>query len=551
MAALATSKQPIDDAVLSAQIQPFLDEWYYRILHSPVGKQWNRNRALTLLMDVFGMIGINIPTDKREELVVSDDDATLVEAIILALPGELRESFEATALQIQTVLHEATRILCCAEEEGDEPVATLFEEAGSERGGLTQQVLKSSVVHAAKEVSRLRRLHTSWRKNTDGRIDRLLMAAEEAEHCQQQLMAAEAQLAEYTGNQKSKNKGLLMNMAEGKDKTLLHSCFSSWLGFVAKCRSEKEIRDRFQAQIDGATDKLLKYKEAQIANIRGVLMRGAMEDQDVLMHMVWKFWMDEVNERKADGDTAEALKAVQDRLNSFEASQRENAGKFMTRMAAGNDESLKNLCLEAWIKFHQDYAKDREMEEKVKAAEAAFKAHMDAKKDEAKTVMDRMLAGTDNGLLAMIIQNWTQWIKDEKKQKELEFALNEASDKFKTLNGRQKAGAHGAQTRVNDQMNANIMQRIFNNWIVETKANRVECHYNTKYESKRRQLQGVQNLFKSFAMQLEQNLGGDDDSSSRTTRRTTGRSRHGKGMNKGEGSVSLPDIHQKPAPVAS
>merc|ERR1719451_272812 len=109
--------------------------------------------------------------------------------------------------------------------------------------------------------------------------------------------------------------------------------------------------------------------------------------------MVWKFWLDEVNERKMDGDTAEALKAAQAKLD-----------------------------------------------DKIKAQEKAFKAHMDAKKDEAKAVMDRMLAGSDTGLMALTMQNWKQYVNDEKKAKELEFALSQADAKFKSLNGRQKAG---------------------------------------------------------------------------------------------------------------
>merc|ERR1719484_253180 len=245
-----------------------------------------------------------------------------------------------------------------------------------------------------------------------------------------------------------------------------------------------------------------------------------MEETAVLLHMVWKMWTDEVNERKADGDTAQALKAAQDRLNSFEQSQKEKAGQFMTRMAAGSEASLKNLILEAWIKFHTDYAADREMEEKVKEAEKKFKEHMDAKKDEAKAVLDRMLASSDHGLESLIMQNWASWLKDEKKQKELEFALNEAESKFKSLNARSRGNATGVQNRVNEQQNLNLLQRVFNFWLIETKANRIESHYNNKYESKRRQLQGVQNLFKSFALQLEQNLGGDDDSSARSQRRT-------------------------------
>lgn len=258
------------------------------------------------------------------------------------------------------------------------------------------------------------------------------------------------------------------------------------------------------------------------------------------MHFVWKTWVDDINEHKADGDTAAQLEAVKARMAAFEATQKSNAGKFMTRMAAGSEASLKNLVLEAWIKFHGDYAKDKEFEDQCKASEAAFKAHMDAKKDEAKQVLDRMLASSDHGLMSMIFQNWWAWLKEEKKQAEIEFAMTQAENKFKSLNGRQKGAAHGMQNRVNEQMIANIMQRVFNVWIVETKAARVELHYNAKYDSKKRQLAGVQNLFKSFAMQLEQNLGGDDDSSSR------GKRREKKGLQKGaEGSVSLPDINQK------
>lgn len=530
------------EEALKAQIQPFLDEWHYRILASPVGKMWSRQKCLGLLLDVFDMVGIKIPADRRDELVKKDDDASVVDAIQQACPGDIREKFESTALQIQTVLHEATRILSASEAEGDDEVATLFDEAGSERGGVTQQVLKSSVVYAAKEVAQLRKVHTTWRKNTDNRIDRLLRATEEAEHLQQQLLAAEAQLAEYKDTEKAKSKSFLMNMADGQDKALVHAIFSSWLGYVEKCGAEKEIRKKFEDQIKNCERKLFAYKEAQIANVRGVIMRGAMEETEVLLHFVWKTWVDDVKEHKADGDTAAQLKAVQDRLASFEAQQKENAGKFMTRMAAGSEASLKNLCLEAWIHFHQEYAKDKEFEDQCKEAERKFKEHMDAKKDEAKTVMGRMLAASEHGLLALIFQSWATWLKDEKKQAELEFALTQADAKFKSLNGRQKGAAHGMQNRVNEQMNANIMQRVLNVWMIETKANRVELHYNAKYESKRRQLSGVQNLFKSFAMQLEQNLGGDDDSSSRTNRRSK------KGLQKGaEGSVSLPDINQQKA----
>jgi len=341
----------------------------------------------------------------------------------------------------------------------------------------------------------------------------------------------------------------LISMADGKESAMLHAVFSSWLGYVEKCGTEKDIRARFQGQIDHCKDKLIQYKEAQIANVRGVLMRGAMEDTETLMHMCVAAWTGEVASAKMNAEENEALKVAQARMDSFETSQKEKAGQFMTRMAAGSDMSLLNLCLEAFIKFHHDYANDKAMEDAVKEAEVKFREHMAAKKDEAKAVMDRMLAGSDHGLQSLIIQNWASYIKDEKKSRELEEELMKSEKKFKSLVANQKAGASNVQGRVNEQIALNLLQRVMNNWVVETKANRVENHYNSKYESKRRQLQGVQNLFKSFAMQLEQNLGGDDDSSSRTNRRSS--RHHKKGMQKGDGTVSLPDIHQQGRPVAS
>merc|ERR1719247_2911953 len=109
-------------------------------------------------------------------------------------------------------------------------------------------------------------------------------------------MALECQIKEYTETEKGKSKAFLVNMADGQDKALTHTVFSSWLGLMQKARAEKDIRKKFEDQIALCEKRLFQYKEAQIANVRGVIMRSSMEEQSVLMHMVWKFWLDEVAE---------------------------------------------------------------------------------------------------------------------------------------------------------------------------------------------------------------------------------------------------------------
>jgi hypothetical protein len=541
----AAKKAEAEAESITLQLQQFLDEWYYRIIYSSIGRAWTRQKATSLLVDILRILGFEFSPQDVEKLIQFKDDSSFINLVLEKMPPVLRDQFEGVALQLQTVLHEACRIRSAAEE-GDVAVAELFDESGSDRGGLTQQVMKASVIYAAKEVQKYRKIHTTWKKNTDARIDRLLLASEEAEHANQNLLAIESQLAMYQDDAKAKSKGMLLKMSEGKESALVHSVFSSWHGYIEKVHAEAGIRKKFEDQIKNLERKLFQFKEAQLANVRGVVGRMHMADTETLMHTVWKIWVDEVAVHKADGDTAAQLKIMQDRMAALEAGQKAKAGQFMTRMASGNEASLKNLCLEAWIKYHGDYAKDKEFEDQVKQKEAQIRAHMEAKKDEAKAVLDRMLASTDHGLMELMMMNWIQFYTEEKKAKELEYQLSESQGKFKSLNARQKAGANNMQNRVNEQMHANLLQRCLNAWLIETKIYRVESHYKAKYESKRRQLQGVQNLFKSFAMQLEQNLGQDDDSSSRTNRG----SKHGRrtsGMTKGEGASSLPDIHQRTA----
>jgi len=307
---------------LPRQVQQFLDEWFYRILASSVGKAVTRKKAVSILLDVLEMVGMKLPEDLKAAISAdADNDELLVNTLADNMPDQLKEKWEQVALQLQTVIHEASRIRTAAEDTTGEAVSTLFDESGSERAGLTQQVLKSSIIYAAKEVAQFRRVHTSWRSNTDKRIDRLLGYAEQAEHCQQQLFALESQLSELRGDSKAKSKGVLMSMAEGQNNALMHSVFSSWLGWIEKVHAEEAIRKKFKDQIAHCEEKLIHYKEAQLANVRGVLMRGAMEEQEVLLHMVWKFWVDEVKEAKADGDTAAALKAYQAQLDAMGSAQ--------------------------------------------------------------------------------------------------------------------------------------------------------------------------------------------------------------------------------------
>jgi len=210
-------------------------------------------------------------------------------------------------------------------------------------------------------------------------------------------------------------------------------------------------------------------------------------------------------------------------------------------MGADQDATLVSLTFGNWVKFSEDYKKDKEFEDAVKAAEKQVQEHMAKKKEDTKTVLNRINGATDSGLLSMMVTYWQQYCKEEKKMREKEEMLGGATGKFKSLQERQIGNARGVQTKVNEQIAANLTLRVFQSWLLESKINRMEKYYTTRLDGKRKQLHSVQTLFKSFAEQLEKGLRDvDGDSSGRKHSR-----RQSHGLTKGEGSVSLPDIHAR------
>jgi len=246
-----------------------------------------------------------------------------------------------------------------------------------------------------------------------------------------------------------------------------------------------------------------------------------------------KNWWDCCLETRRECGSQAAMNAMEEKLASASQAQMENTKKVMSKMAAGSDGALLKVVLTAWMQWLVDYKKNKGEEEAIRAQEKAMEDFMKQKKEGAKAVLDKMNASTDSGLLEHVISTWGQHYKDEKDAKKMEdmMAANEA--RFGALNGRQKDNAMGVQNRVNEQMDLNLMLKMFCAWATDTKLERIMRHYNSKMDSKKQQLSSVQHLFKNFAQQLDQGLKEGD--SARGSRRGQ----------KDDGSVQLPEIQKK------
>merc|ERR1712054_601570 len=100
-----------------------------------------------------------------------------------------------------------------------------------------------------KQIHEAVEMHKSWKANTEDRIKRLNGCMDDAEHLRQQLEALQAQLSAFRGDQNSKSKAVLVGMADKNDKTLMHTIFSTWFGWLLQHQMDKNIHDKFKKEI--------------------------------------------------------------------------------------------------------------------------------------------------------------------------------------------------------------------------------------------------------------------------------------------------------------
>lgn len=547
MSPKSSREEDLSDEATGLQVQQFLDDWHFRVIHSSLGITWHRSRVVDTCLSILEINGVSIDPEDREEMLDMDEE-DFIAALVPHMPQPLRRNLQHMTMQLQVVVSMSTRLRKGLEENRDQDIQEVLEEADG--AGIAQQIMKEVIVHAAREVVDVRKQQKTWYNNMSKRMARLTSCAAVAEKAQQQLLAVEAQLSQFGENQNAKNKKVLMGMSDGKSSQLVHTCFSGWVGHYLKYKAQIVMRSKYEKMAVDAEDRLIQYREKKIVNIRNVLMRKAGESDNLLAALCVETWQEYLDDAKKQGGTKEEMERMQRMLVDQRENAKSNTTAVMTRMAADSDDALVSGCFAGWVKFSEEYKKDKEVEDQVKATEKALAAHMAAKKEDAKGVLDRMAGASGSGLVMQCLKGWKEHIEEDKKDRELANVLNGNADRFKSLQDRQAGNARGVQTRVNDQMKTNLMLRCIGVWQIDAKVARIEKYYLSKLEGKRKQLQSCQTLFKSFAAQLEQGLNAaaeDPVSSGRHEKKhRSQKAPSSKGLSKAEGSVSLPDIHSRP-----
>eukprot|EP00747_Dinoflagellata_sp_TGD_P139605 gnl/TRDRNA2_/TRDRNA2_175914_c1_seq3.p1 gnl/TRDRNA2_/TRDRNA2_175914_c1~~gnl/TRDRNA2_/TRDRNA2_175914_c1_seq3.p1 ORF type:complete len:473 (-),score=162.43 gnl/TRDRNA2_/TRDRNA2_175914_c1_seq3:622-2040(-) len=447
--------------------------------------------------------GVYIKPEEEERLSKLSEER-FIDALIARLPSQNREQFEHFFLQLSLIASTTSRLRSALEMGKPEAMEEVLDAADDV--GITPYILKMALVQAGKEVRELEKDHEAWMGGASGKMSPLLSCAQEAMMYKKQLAAANAELGGYRSSANEKSKKVLMGLMSGQKDALMHTSFNAWADITKHTKLENEIRVEYEERIFKAEKELMDYTEAQMTNVRKVLSRKAGEKDKELIQLCFDAIGGEIVARKRKAELDEKMAEAEAKLKSFSDSQIANTKKVMTRMSAGNDATLTNMCFQEWVKFCEDYKKNLEMEEAVKAAEKKVAEFMKKQGDSAKGVLGRMTAGNDTGLLSMTMKAWAETIKEEKNAREMQEKLDAAADKFSGFNSRTKGTAMSAMCRAAETMDRQCLILVFAPWKKEARCERMKRYGKEKNQKKKEQVNNVKGLFKNFAAELDSGL---------------------------------------------
>lgn len=491
-----------DDKTIGLQLQQFMDNWYYRCLHSGLASDWDREACASAALNLFQHLGVPLSDQEKETFATLDDD-DMVEVLTRKMPMDVRKAFEHVALQLQLVMSAASRVRFTLKEGTPEELGRIMDDGDQ---SFNSQILKRTIMEAALEASESKEVANSWKETMNTRTHRLNNAQLAADKAKIELDKLNMQLENFGANQNAKSKNVLLNMSTQNEKVFLTTVFKQWWTWKVKVYSEKEIHHKFQKEIDDANRKLMEYKQKQITNIRNVLQMNSEFNNKFLVTEGFRLWAKEVVDQKEEKAISGHLEAAKSKMVTLKANQKDNAQKTMARLAAGNEESLKTITFQAWLKDHQDYMKDKDFNDAVREQEERVEQFMKSQSENAKGVLSRVSNSSESGIMKTAISSWIEWYQEEKQKHEMDDMVNSHGVKMKSLNSNFKETAKATQERANELEEENILMVLFMSWVTEAKLGRLVKHYGGQIDAKRQQLDAVRSMFSTFATQLEKGI---------------------------------------------
>jgi hypothetical protein len=528
----------------------FLQEEHYGKISGSLAAKWDRFQSLAAAMKLMEQHGVVLDQAEQDRLSQLSE-MQMIEALVTKMPQQSKEQFQHFFLQLQLIVSTATRVRQALEQGRDDVVELAMNDADST--GVSQYILKMSIVQAGAEVTSLKRQHAAFVKDAEGKLSRLVRGQEDAMHAKARLLKAQNELAVFQTSANEHIKKVLMTFAGGSSTALLHGCLNSWHSYCQKMRVENAIFEEYREDIEKAEQRLIDAKAEQLQSVKSMIEKKHRGFEGSLQQEVFRLWWEDVAEARNDRASAAQVAEMEAKLKACESHQAESAKKVLARCGAASEMGLRDMCFHEWRTFHQEYLKNKDFEDKVKEAERQFAEFQKSKSQGAQSLLNKMSSATDHGLLHNCITGWYDVYMEEKRINEFAEQMNGAQGRLGGFGSRNKASAKSVMERAHEHQLTMLYLHVYGAWRLETQMEKMERHHKGRLDGKKQQLLGVQQMFRNFAVQLENNISAGADSNRDLIAGPphSYKKQYTRGMTKNEQSLSLPDIHTKPGSGAS
>lgn len=491
--------------VVKLVVKTFLEDDHYKQLFRQLSAHWSSCHSLTAAVRLMESYGVKV-TPEEEARFAKMEEGRMIDNLVMRMPQQSREQFEHFFLQLSFIASTTSR-LRGAIECGD---LTTVEEAmeSAESMGVLPYLMKMTVAQAGAQVATAEGEQDKWLSETEAKVAPLLQSQAQAMVSQKALAQAQAQIHGYRADAKDKSKSVLAKMTAGNEKALLGSCVGQWHEVIRLDKMEREILAEYgyEDQIVRAEEKLFSMKKKQLEASRAVLNRANERAHAQRIDALFAIFKENTAEKKRNAEVAGEVKALEDRLKNTAANAKANAKRTMARVGAGNDDELIHLCFKAWNTFCDEYKKDLEMNNAVKAAEQKVKAFQQKQKDGSKSVMNRMSNASDSALKQSCFTSWREIVVETAEKERMEAELAEKGGQLKSFASRNKGGAQSVHKRAAALLDVETFIFFFTFWKREVKVDLMRRYGEKKVRDQKDSLVKVKGAVKGFASDLESTL---------------------------------------------
>lgn len=525
-------------ATMAFMTDKFMTTADYTKIHQRLSKDWDRLQSLTAALKLMEKYGVAVSKEEEDKLAAMDEERQ-IEALVQKMPQQSKDEFHQFFLQLQVLVATATKVRQALEQGLPHDVEGVLNAADP---GILPYVLRMAIVQAGSEAASRSKQLRSWGKDTTAMMGRNMRGQEEAISVKKKLEESRRQLSVFTSSQNDKSKKVIMNFLNSSAAGLTAASFKGWQSAVKADRMEREVAGEFIEKIERAKAKLLEIKTKNLENIRNTVGRNTSAAQAETSREIFAAWQRETNENKENAQSQAKKAGMQADLDRTKSAQKAKATNAIARMNGNDTLALQTMVWSAWITYLQEVCKEKELEADVRAKEAVIAEHIKAKGESAKKLLSSTIGSTDSGLIHTMFQAWLGALREAKEEARMAEVMQASESKFKSFGTKGKTAGMNASERQAYYADMSIVISTWSAWKLDTKMEKQLRHFHGKIEGKRRQLLGVQDMFRSFANELE---GGLRKAGAESTRGDAPAVLKDRGLHKSASAVNLPDIHKK------